>query len=122
MTSENRDNSRKFQRVLFDADTRIEGASGNVSASLIDISLNGALIHIPEEWCGAIGDDLTISVQLDQEESIIRMQTRVAHIESDHIGLPCEHIDMDSITHLRRLVELNLGDAELLERELVAMG
>ena len=27
-------------------------------------------------------------------------------------------IDLDSITHLRRLVELNLGDEKLLEREL----
>ena len=27
-------------------------------------------------------------------------------------------IDLDSITHLRRLVELNSGDAAMLEREL----
>ncbi|NQD96622.1 PilZ domain-containing protein, partial [Pseudomonas sp. CrR25] len=28
----------------------------------------------------------------------------------------------DSISHLRRLVELNLGDEALLERELTALG
>ncbi len=30
----------------------------------------------------------------------------------------CEHIDIDSITHLKRLIELNLGDEALLHREL----
>jgi len=33
-----------------------------------------------------------------------------------------QHIDLDSISHLRRLVELNLGDEALLERELAALG
>jgi len=50
------------------------------------------------------------------------MLTRLAHIRNNNVGLRCEYIDIDSITYLRRLVELNLGDAELLERELVALG
>ena len=32
-----------------------------------------------------------------------------------------DHIDLESISHLRRLVELNLGDSSLLERELAAL-
>jgi len=34
------------------------------------------------------------------------------------LGLSCREIDLDSITHLRRLVALNLGDEALLDREL----
>lgn len=34
------------------------------------------------------------------------------------LGLRCRNIDLDSITHLRRLLELQLGDATLLQREL----
>jgi hypothetical protein len=33
----------------------------------------------------------------------------------------CKEIDLDSISHLRRLIELNLGDQEELERELGAL-
>ena len=40
----------------------------------------------------------------------------------DLVGMVCRHIDVDSISHLRRLVELNLGDEALLERELAALG
>jgi hypothetical protein len=35
--------------------------------------------------------------------------------------LRCENIDIDSITHLRRLVDLNAGDASLLDREFSAL-
>jgi len=49
------------------------------------------------------------------------MSCEVAHIEGDHIGLLCRSIDLDSITHLRHLIELNLGDAALLEREFKAL-
>jgi hypothetical protein len=34
------------------------------------------------------------------------------------MGLQTEHIDLDSISHLRRLIELNVGDADILNREL----
>jgi len=36
--------------------------------------------------------------------------------------LRCLSIDLDSITHLRRLLELNLGDPQLVERELLQLG
>jgi hypothetical protein len=122
MVSENSENRRKFKRILFDADTRIVGDSVDTPARLIDISLNGVLLQRPIHWTTAIGTELSVSIKLDQEEEYtILMQTKVAHIEDDKIGLHCEHIDMDSITNLRRLLELNLGDPELLERELAAL-
>jgi len=34
----------------------------------------------------------------------------------------CQRIDMDSITHLRRLIELNAGDPGLLQREPAQLG
>ncbi|MEJ2529721.1 MAG: PilZ domain-containing protein [Gammaproteobacteria bacterium] len=123
MTSDSGDNRRRFQRILFDADTRIETATNSSPAKLIDISLNGALIQNLDQCPCSVGDEVSISIQLDSdEESTIQMQTRVAHIEQNHIGMHCIHIDMESITHLRRLLELNLGDPRLLERELAALG
>ncbi len=120
MSSENR---RKFQRILFDAGASIEGPSGLIPVQLVDISLNGVLIKRPEGWSASVGDEVTFLIQLDTEHEFdIRMHTRMAHTHHDMAGLHCEHIDIDSITYLRRLVELNLGDADILERELVALG
>lgn len=49
------------------------------------------------------------------------MTVSLAHEKGRQLGFYCEEIDLDSITHLRRLIELNLGSSELLERELSAL-
>ena len=49
------------------------------------------------------------------------MLASVAHIDDKTIGFTCENIDLESISHLKRLVELNLGDKALLHRELASL-
>lgn len=122
MTVENKEERRRFHRILFDAPTTLSYAEGVQSSNLIDISLSGALVVTPKEWSGVIGDEIMLKVLLGDEEPHISMQTKISHQESGQIGLRCLHIDIESIGHLRRLVELNLGDTELLERELEALG
>ena len=46
------------------------------------------------------------------------MHIAVVHQTSEETGLQCNAIDIDSISHLRRLVELNLGDENQLNKEL----
>lgn len=49
------------------------------------------------------------------------MAGELAHVEGERSGVLCRSIDLESITHLRRLIEMNLGDAALVERELAAL-
>jgi hypothetical protein len=51
-------------------------------------------------------------------ESIVEMHVAVVHEVNDEVGLQCNAIDIDSVTHLRRLVELNLGDESQLHKEI----
>jgi hypothetical protein len=60
-------------------------------------------------------------VKLNGGSALIRMQTVVSHIEGDRLGLRCVSIDLDSISHLRRLIEFNMGEPDLIERELAAL-
>lgn len=113
---------RRFQRILFDAPVTIESKSGSLNAILLDISLKGALIKLPDQWPHGSEHPVKLHIPLDENRSFIHMDGVVVHAEADRLGVLCEHIDMDSITHLRRLVELNLGNPELLERELKALG
>ncbi|MCK4742846.1 MAG: PilZ domain-containing protein [Sulfuriflexus sp.] len=112
---------RKHHRVLFDTVASIHINADNMNASMIDISLKGALIKKPDSWMAKVGDTGQLRIVLSDNISTINMDVKVAHIEDDHVGFHCEHIDIDSITHLRRLVELNLGDPEMLEREFSAL-
>jgi len=52
----------------------------------------------------------------------IRMEVIVKHINNNTAGFCFEYIDLDSISHLRRLVELNVGDTTILNRELSDLG
>jgi len=115
-------NRRRFHRILFDAPAAVISTEKTYLCNIIDLSLKGALVSQPVGWGGAVGDKVTLEVKLSDDGVQIIMQGEVAHIENDHLGIQCNQIDIDSISHLRRLAELNLGDTELVERELAALG
>ena len=92
------------------------------SFKLIDISLKGVLVKAPHGWLPQTGESAALTLSLDGAGAEIKLLAQLAHRESNQLGFLCDEIDMDSITHLRRLVELNLGDSSLLERELEALG
>jgi hypothetical protein len=49
---------------------------------------------------------------------LIEIPAILTHSQPPQYGFTAGEMEIDSITHLRRLVELNLGDEALLEREL----
>jgi hypothetical protein len=111
---------RHFARVAFDAEAQLTTTSLRL---VVDLSLKGALLLLPEGAQVKPGDPCLLSVTLSQMDVGIAMAGEVAHVELDgrRVGLLCRSIDIESITHLRRLLEMNLGDARLLERELKAL-
>lgn len=113
-------NRRQFWRAAFRSLVRLTTHGGLSYAHLVDVSLRGALVEVRDDWNGTIGDDCLLQLDL-APGSAISMWARVSHIAGRHVGLHCSSIDLDSITHLRRLVELNAGDPALLERELTAL-
>ena len=108
---------RRFSRVLFDA--HVELAQGDLQwrASLLDISLKGLLLQqrLPPEV--DIDRPVLVKILLTDNTSIA-MAVQVARQHNNQVGLVCASIDIDSVCHLRRLIELNLGDASAAEREL----
>ena len=110
---------RRFSRIHFQAAVSINGGPAQWHASLIDISLKGVLTtrpaHFPQT---SVGEMFKIEIKPLDAPYSIRMVAKAMHMENDHVGFLCTSIDLDSITHLKRLVELNLGDPVLLEREL----
>lgn len=122
MNTDTQEENRSHQRILFDAPIELRGADETSWLSTaIDVSLKGALVKAPANWNGKLGDEYRLRLQLADGELTIEMEAAIAHIENAHIGFHCKHIDLDSITHLRRLVELNLGDEKILHRELAAL-
>lgn len=108
---------RKFSRILFDAHVELAQGEFHWRASLLDISLKGLLLQqtLPME----VNHTQPILVKiLLSDSTCIAMSVMLAHQHHNQTGLMCTSIDIDSVSHLRRLIELNLGDASAAEREL----
>lgn len=115
------DEKRHYKRVEFDAEVLIKQGEESWMCHLIDISLKGLLVVFPEGIVADIDDLYGIELRLGGEASI-SMHVQVKHVEGVHIGLAWSDIDLDSLTHLRRLLELNLSDPEEINRELSELG
>ncbi|NOX09162.1 MAG: PilZ domain-containing protein [Gammaproteobacteria bacterium] len=120
-TQSSQDQQRQFSRIPFSAVVNLSSGRSTTECKLIDISLRGALIERPDELSSCEDDHYLLTLSLSESEKI-SMVTRVTRINDNVIGLVCKDIDLDSITNLRRLIELNLGDHEMLERELGELG
>lgn len=113
-------NRRQFWRAHFHSPVQLAAHGQVTEADLYDISLKGALLKVPENWSGKAGDHCQLRLNLGADATI-RMSASIAHVAGRRVGLHCDNIDVDSVTHLRRLVALNSGDASILDRELSAL-
>jgi len=118
------ENRRKFSRILFSINAILEVEQRSYPVTIHDISLNGALVTMPNGACSLKNKLGLLYFDLVNGESIVEMHIAVVHEVNDQTGLQCEvglqcnGINIDSVTHLRRLVELNLGDESQLHKEL----
>lgn len=112
---------RQFSRIPFDLSATLKTQTQSWETKLIDISLHGALIKEPSAFEVDQDRPYQLAIHL-QGGADICMDVLIIHRQNEQLGLHCKDIDIDSITRLRQLIELNLGNPELLERELSALG
>jgi len=108
---------RRFHRISFDADCELHCRESVWLSEVLDISLKGVLVKRPANWDGPLNEPCEVVILLDDQETGIVMAVELRHIEAHRLGFKCQYIDLESASHLKRLVELNLGDHALLDRE-----
>ncbi|MBC2691188.1 MULTISPECIES: PilZ domain-containing protein [Pseudomonas] len=113
-------NRRRFRRIAFDARTELSQGNHRWPVKLLDLSLKGLLVQRPTPWLGDRNQIFSVDIHLS-EETEIRMDVQLTHEEHDQLGFVCRYISLESVSSLRRLIELNLGDPQELERELGAL-
>ena len=111
---------RRFKRIAFDARTELSQGEHRWPVQLIDLSLKGLLIQRPEPWQGDETQPFAADIHLSDDVDV-RMDVQLTRRDYGQLGFVCLHIDLESVAHLRRLIELNLADEAELERELGAL-
>lgn len=108
---------RQFARFTLEGDVRLYSSSQMWQTEVLDLSLRGALLRKPADFSGKRGQSFRIEIRL-AATTVISMAVELARSFEDSIGFKTGRMDFDSFSHLKRLIELNLGDSDSLKREL----
>ena len=112
---------RHYSRVPFNAELVMQSGHEEWSCNLIDISLKGMLVEPPPDMDIDITKPCAVALFLG-DDAAIHARVTIEHTNKGNWGLQWLHIDVDGLKHLRRLLELNLSDPSLLDRELAELG
>jgi PilZ domain len=115
------DERRRFSRITFHRPALLHVGRTRAVAEVLDVSLKGALLEVGPGAGVQVDQPCALEIRLDAGDAIIRMEGTVVHLRAGLVGVRCDTIDLDSVAHLRRIVELNLADDALLHRELAAL-
>ncbi len=112
---------RRFTRVPFAARVILSNNKGIWHGDLVDISLRGLLMLRPGNWDDTVDSECRVEIALERGGPSISVNGRIAHIDEQLFGLCFQKMDVQSAARLRKLIALNLGDEQLLERELAEL-
>ena len=87
------------------------------SSNLLDISLKGMLVEPPENLDINLNNPCGMALFLGEDISI-HARVNITHTTDGNWGLKWLQIDVNSLQHLRRLIELNASNPAMLTREL----
>ncbi len=111
---------RHFRRVPFEAQVTI-GSGGNTrTCELIDLAMKGALVASENPLPYVPGDRCSLCITLQGGPVSLDFEAQLVHREDDHYGFKFIGEDLATLTHLRKLIELNTGDAEATRSELAS--
>ncbi len=112
---------RRFHRFPVAGTVRLYSGTAMWTTELLDLSLRGVLVSRPDDWSGDPHSRFRLDLRIEGG-LMIGMGVELMRIEDGALGFNCTRIDLDSFLRLKRLVELNLGSTEILNRELSALG
>ncbi len=109
---------RYFGRVSFGTDARLDIDGQRMTGALLDISLKGALLEFETPPQIKAKTACHLSIHLPNSDVVLDFNAEAVHFHDRCIGVKFTESDPDSFSHLRRLLELNTGDPEQVEKEL----
>jgi len=116
-TSVGTTNQRHFTRISLHAPALLSTLDEEWKTRLIDLSLTGALVELPDGWVGRTGTHYSLRVQL-ANHSYFSTEVVIRQADGDRLGMAFADLDDHGRDVIRWLMEINLGDTALLKHEL----
>lgn len=109
---------RQYARIPFAAEVMLHVQDQTFRVQLVDIALKGALVQTDSVQSFALHQKCRLELPLADDGEGLEMSGSIVHLDQNHVGMACTDIELTSLTRLRRLIELNTGDVDLMDREL----
>ncbi|OQY21547.1 MAG: hypothetical protein B6I37_08560 [Desulfobacteraceae bacterium 4572_35.2] len=111
---------RHYERVRFVEQAQVHCGDNIYSCMVTDISLKGCLLEFEQENLEQLCSDQSceITLQLKGSDIVLRFEANTTHTHLHTVGFQFKSMPPESMTHLRRLLELNTGNPEEIDREL----
>ena len=96
----------------------VETDSRTVQVQLLDISLKGALIEHPQDLAVQCGDRWKLLFRLGGSDIVLQFGTEVVHCSETLAGVKFVETDLDTMIHLRSLIEARSVNPKQVKHEL----
>ncbi len=115
-----RNNRRHFSRVPFVAEIVMQCGDEEWTCNLLDISLNGMLVEPPSNIKLNPNKPCAVALFLP-DDVVINARAKIKHTDTDYWRLQYLSIDMESLNHLRQLLERSFHDPDMINREITQL-
>lgn len=109
---------RRFSRIIYQVSALLEQGDLALQATIQDLSLHGLLLKAENASSLEPSRKVDVAFSFAQSKQVMQLTANIISITDNEIRLKINNIDIDSISQLKRFIELNVGNNELLNREL----
>jgi len=113
-------NNRHFRRIPFEAEVTLKVGEETCTGQLFDVALKGAMVGTETPLPFGLGAECGLCIVLPGSPISLTFQAELVHQEELCYGFKFISENLETLTHLRKLIELNTGDAEATRSELSA--
>ena len=113
-------NNRHFRRIPFEAEVTLSSGQDIWTGELLDIAMKGAMVGTDALLPLSLGGKYNLCISLPGTPISLDFQAELVHREESCYGFKFISENLETLTHLRKLIELNTGDAETTRSELSA--
>lgn len=110
--------NRQFRRIPFEAQVTLNIDQDVWSGELLDVALKGAMVGTDIPLPFTVGTKCTLCATLPGTSIALEFLAELIHSEGRRYGFKFISEGLETLTHLRKLIELNTGDAEATRSEL----
>lgn len=109
---------RYYSRISFVVDAEVLVDGKQTPGEMLDLSLRGTLLNLDSASALVIGESYPIVIHLPSSDITIRVDAELVHQNGNYSGFKFQSLDVESMAHLRNILDLNIGNHDKLDDEM----